>query len=118
MKIAIVGSRHFKDYDRFVATIEFFFDTENVEIVSGGAEGTDTMARQYAKEHNLKFTEFKPLHGNTFGQKCFNRNKQIVDYSEVILAFWDGRTSKCGTLLTMQLAVKAEKRMYCRGISV
>jgi hypothetical protein len=117
LKLAIVGSRKFKDYQRVIVTTSFLFDMNaDVEIVSGGASGADALAKRLAKEYGYKYKEFPPKDGATFAQKCFNRNKEIVDYSDCVLAFWDGRTEHCGTLLTMQLAVNAGKRMYAIGV--
>jgi len=117
MRLAIVGSRHFTDYLKIMATANFFFDlTTNIEIVSGGASGVDSLAKQLAKDLKLKYTEFLPKQGKTFAQKCYNRNREIVDYADIILAFWDGRISHCGTLLTMQLAIQKKKTMYAIGV--
>lgn len=47
MKIAIVGSRSFKDYELLKNEVEKFItenSLEEVTIVSGGAVGADTLA--------------------------------------------------------------------------
>jgi predicted Rossmann fold nucleotide-binding protein DprA/Smf involved in DNA uptake len=119
MKLAIVGSRYFNDFDRLIATVSFLFTVdEHIEIVSGGAKGTDTLAKRLAVKYGHKYKEFLPRVGQTYAQKCFNRNKEIVQYSDAILAFWDGRIQSCGTLLTMQLAVQSGKRLYAIGVKV
>ena len=58
MKVAVIGSRglhvdHLGDYLPAGVT----------EIVSGGARGIDTCAKNYALTHSLKLTEFLPEYG-------------------------------------------------------
>ncbi len=53
MKLAIVGSRGFEDYDKFKEILDILIKTNPITaIVSGGAEGADLMARFYAQENN------------------------------------------------------------------
>ena len=55
MKVAVVGSRglHVEDLGRYLPA-------DTTEIVSGGAVGVDTSAREYALAHGLLLTEFRP----------------------------------------------------------
>ncbi|WP_409969030.1 hypothetical protein RFF05_03430 [Bengtsoniella intestinalis] len=48
MKVAIIGSRGLLTVD-----IEKHIPSGASEIVSGGAKGIDTLARDYAYKHNL-----------------------------------------------------------------
>jgi len=101
MKIAIVGSR----------TIMKVCIGEHVshedEIVSGGAKGVDACAVEYALKHEMKYTEFLPEY-DLYGRSApIIRNKEIVDYADRIVAFWDG-TSK-GTLSVINYAKKKGK---------
>lgn len=120
LRVAIVGSRFFKDVIKFDSVFDCFFQGNNIEIISGGEpNGVDAMAKEMAKKRGLAYKEFNPNEEKTgsFAQRCFMRNKKIVDYSDVILAFWDGRIEHCGTMLTMRLAVKSKKRMYAVGVN-
>jgi len=60
------------------------------EIVSGGARGIDTCAREYALSHNLKLTEFLPEYEKYGRGAPLRRNLLIIDYADLVLAFWDG----------------------------
>ena len=51
MKVAIIGSRGIEKID-----LEKYLPPETTEIVSGGAKGVDTIARDYALSHNIKLT--------------------------------------------------------------
>jgi len=85
MKIAIIGSRNLGVID-----LENFLPENVTEIVSGGARGIDTCAREYALTHNIKLTEFLPDY-NHYGRGApLKRNLEIIAYADLVLAFWDG----------------------------
>ena len=87
MKVAIIGSRKL-----FVKDFQEYIPKETTEIVSGGAKGIDTCAAMYAKEKGLKLTEFLPNY-DLFGRGApLKRNDQIIDYADVVIAFWDGES--------------------------
>ncbi len=84
MKIGIIGSRTL-----FVDVGYFLKDTEVTEIVSGGAKGVDTCAREYALKNNIKLTEILPDY-DTYGKVApLKRNDIIIEKSDIIFAFWD-----------------------------
>ena len=109
MKLAIIGSRNFADFETLSSAARSMATSE---IVSGGAKGTDTLAERYAKENGLPVTVFLPkfkidksvpYHPRWF----LERNKEIVGYSDAVLAFWDGKSK--GTLFTIEHAKKTGK---------
>jgi len=54
MKLAIVGSRTFENYDLVCAEVAKIQETQNVDlIVSGGAKGADTLAKKFAALHKI-----------------------------------------------------------------
>ena len=101
MKIAIIGSRSItvSDIDKYASNAE--------EIVSGGAKGVDSCAMEYAKERGIMLTVFLPKY-ELYGRAApIIRNKEIVDYSDKIIAFWDGKSK--GTLSVIKYAQKTGK---------
>ena len=109
MKIAIIGSRNLQVID-----IEKYLPPDCTEIVSGGAKGIDTCAEQYACKHHIPCTVFLPEY-EKFGRAApIKRNKQIVDYADMILAFWDGCSH--GTRFVIQYCKKTKKP--CRVIQI
>lgn len=126
MKLAVVGSRRFGNYDLY------FFDNNRdsaiakklteidyqylcfklkglniTEIISGGAKGADSLAERYANENNIFMTVFIPewsLYGKSAG---YRRNELIVENSDEVYAFWDGESP--GTKHSIELAKKLNK---------
>jgi len=102
MKVAIIGSRNI-----VVKNFSPYLPKECVEIVSGGAVGIDRCAAEYAKATGLILTEFLPQYQRYGRGAPIVRNKQIVEYADYVLAFWDG-TSK-GTKSVIQLCERLGK---------
>jgi predicted Rossmann fold nucleotide-binding protein DprA/Smf involved in DNA uptake len=112
--LAIVGSRYFVDYKIMCDILNQLHRDYNIldgvdEIVSGGAPGVDTLAEQYAIEHNLKMKAFIPGQGN-FVYEAKKRNTQIVDYCTHMVAL-PGPKSK-GTYDSINKAKKTNKICY------
>ena len=64
-------------------------------------------AAAYAREHGIKLTEFLPQYERYGRAAPIVRNKEIVDYADKIIAFWDG--SSKGTLSVIKYAQKIGK---------
>ena len=62
------------------------------EIVSGGARGVDSCARDYALQHGLKLTELLPEYEKYGRGAPLRRNITIIEYADHVLAFWDGKS--------------------------
>jgi predicted Rossmann fold nucleotide-binding protein DprA/Smf involved in DNA uptake len=101
MKIAIVGSGNItvSDIGKYISNAE--------EIVSGGAVGVDSCVAKYAKENGISLTEFLPQYERYGRAAPIVRNKKIVDHSDKIIAFWDGKSK--GTLSVIKYAQKTGK---------
>ncbi len=113
IKIAIVGSRNFNDYETLKNVVDKIIseisDSEII-IVSGGAKGVDSLAELYAKEKNYKMLIFKP-EWKRYGKGAgIIRNKEIVKNSDIVIAF-KSINSK-GTNNTIQTAIKEGKKVY------
>lgn len=113
MKIAIVGSRSFKDYEFLKKEVEKFISEnslEEVTIVSGGAVGADTLAEEFAAENGYETIIYLPDR-KTYGREaCRVRNTDIVETGDVVFAFWDGIST--GTKDSINKAEKLNKKMF------
>ena len=91
MKLAVVGSRDFLDYEMLEQCILRNFRVEDIDVViSGGARGADAMAARFAERHGLPLEVIAAdwsRHGRKAGPV---RNTEIVNRADVIVAFWDG----------------------------
>lgn len=103
MKLAVVGSRTFNDYELLKKELDNIHkETPITLIISGGAKGADSLSERWAHENNIPTQIFKPMWEKFGKQAGFLRNKDIVLNSEQVLAMWDG-VSK-GTLHSINIA--------------
>jgi len=100
MKLAVIGVKELVEYKFISKALE---KISNIElIISGGALGTDTLAKKIAIQNKIKFKEFPPDYKN-FGEKAKHiRDKLIVEECDELIAFWDGKCE--GTKYTMDYA--------------
>ena len=122
MRIAVIGSRTFTDYDLLKHTLDQIDDKDL--IISGGARGADSLAREYALENNITYCEFQAdwsdlshpearVKTNRYGQKYdanagFRRNIFIVDQADLVVAFHNGSP---GTAHSLRIAKQMGKNI-------
>ncbi len=87
MKVAVIGSRGL-----IVKDLERYLPKDTTEIVSGGARGIDTCAENYAEQNGIPITVFLPDYQRYGRGSPLKRNVQIIDYADLVLAFWDGKS--------------------------
>ena len=127
IRVGIVGSRKYtnkKKVKDLIFELKQKPDTD-VEIVSGGQrDGADGYAKKFALELDMKYVEFPPAHYN-WNMHCklsatqynkpyyvtnyFKRNKQIAEYSDIIVAFIPEGVESRGTMNTIEHAKKQKK---------
>lgn len=107
MKAGVFGCRTSFTYEQVAAVLsEHVFDV----IVSGGAAGVDSFAAQFANEHSIKLIEFLPDFSQGYDpSQYFLRNRRIVQESDVLFCFWDGRSH--GTSYTLEYALSQGKEV-------
>lgn len=111
MRVAIVGSRDFTDFEYLEKWVLRTLihdigvdDFRTLKIVSGGARGADTLAEMFAHRHNIS-TNIFPANWNKYGKKAgYLRNIEIVNNCDFLIAFWDGESK--GTKMTIDIAKK------------
>ena len=127
IKIGIVGSRRYTNKQKIkdlIFEIKEKYGSE-VEIVSGGQkDGADGLAKKFALEFGMKYVEFPPTH-YSWNMHCklpatkynkpyyvtnyFKRNKQIAEYSDIIVAFIPVGVESKGTMNTVSHAERLKK---------
>jgi len=127
IKVGIVGSRVYTNKNKVKDLIFKIKEKhgENVEIVSGGQrEGVDGFAKKFALEFGMNYVEFPPVHYR-WNMHCklpasqydrpyyvsnyFKRNKQIAEYSDMVIAFIPDGVESRGTMSTVEYAIKEKK---------
>lgn len=104
MKLAIIGSRSLTEL-----SIDEYIPYDVDEIVSGGARGIDTIAKEFANSKGIKLTEFLPKY-SIYGKAApIKRNEEIAEYADEAIAFWDGKSK--GTEYTINLFKKRGKKV-------
>jgi hypothetical protein len=128
MRVAIIGSRKYENRRRIQ---EFIYKLkekwgDKLEIVSGGQkDGADGYAKKYALEFDTKYSEFPPAHYQ-YNQHCVlesykygkpyavwhyhSRNKDLIEYSDVVVAFIPKGIASKGTNSALKEAKKKEKK--------
>lgn len=107
-KVAVVGSRAFKDYNFLKKKLDTVKDRISM-LVSGGAEGADSLADRWAKDNGksilIHYSDWKQ-----WGKRAgMIRNKKIVRDADIVVAFWDG--SSVGTQSSIKLAKELKKQL-------
>ena len=128
-KVGIVGARKYTNKRKikyFIHRLKEQFG-DDVEVVSGGQmKGADGYAKKFALEFDMRYVEFPPAHYQ-YNQHCildrdnygksyhvvnfFDRNKQIAEYSDYIVAFIPEGYKSNGTLDTISHAEKLNKKI-------
>lgn len=84
-KVICAGPRDYYDYDMVVKAIEEskFAITE---LVSGTAQGVDSLGERWAREHLVPIKQYVPnwnKHGKAAGPI---RNKEMAEYADALIA--------------------------------
>lgn len=106
MNVAVIGSRSFKNFELLKNTLS---KIEISLIISGGADGADSLAERYAREQSIPTKIFLPdwkKYGKSAGMI---RNTDIINEADIVVAFWD-KSSK-GTKDSIDKANKLDKKL-------
>ena len=72
----------------------------------------DTSAREYALSHGIKLTEFLPEYTKYGRSAPLKRNITIIEYSDIVLAFWDGKSRGTKFVIDNCRKLGVEVRVY------
>lgn len=110
MKVIIAGGRDFEDYNKLCQVCDYMLSKQSdIEIVSGTANGADTLGEKYAKEKGYPIAKF-PADWNKYGKSAgYKRNAKMAEYADALIAFWNGKSK--GTKHMIDLANKAKLKI-------
>jgi hypothetical protein len=108
MNVAIIGSRSFVNYVLLIFKL-LPYKASIKKIISGGAPGADGLADIYSKEFDIPIKIFEAEWDDINAEPCkikhnkqgkpynaiagFNRNTKIIENSDFVIAFWDGKSN-------------------------
>ena len=103
LRIIISGTRTFTDQALLYSTLDSILtdyseDKYKIIIISGCAKGADSIAIQYAKDHDYEIKKF-PAEWDKLGKSAgVRRNLQMAQYASdihhqgLLVAFWNGES--------------------------
>ena len=129
MKVIIAGSRTFNDYQKLYDFCEKVLANQNdIEIVSGTADGADKLGEKYAKEKGYKLSEFPAKWKDLDAKPCFvkydknkepynvlaglNRNEEMAKYADSLIVFWDGKSTGSKNMIESAMKHKLKIKFY------
>lgn len=116
MKVIIAGSRSFNDFEAmlgFMSVLPLNWDI--TEVVSGGARGADKLGESFAHFHNKPVKLF-PANWDAYGRAAgFKRNKEMAEYADGLIAFWDGTSPGTKHMIVSMYAQNKPVYIYFIG---
>lgn len=114
-RLIVAGSREFSNYDDVAMVIDKMIvnkkQTHNIVIVSGGAQGPDTLGRAYAIKNGYR-VELHKADWDGIGKSAgYRRNEQMRDVADALLAFWDGKSKGTQHMIESMLKVNKPVRI-------
>lgn len=108
--IGVVGSRGIECSTKIEGVLNRILQQNGpFRLISGGADGPDSIAEQWARKNRLE-TVVHPADWENGGvQAGVKRNGLIISDSQVVIAFWDGVSN--GTLDSIKRARTQKKQV-------
>ena len=114
MRVAIIGSRSVQLEEE--QDVLPYLPENTTGIVSGGAEGADQIAEHIAEFLHFPLTVFRPDYARFQRRAPLERNRDIVQHADYVIALWDG--SSRGTAHAIEQCIKEYKPvrvLICRS---
>ena len=110
MKLLIAGSRSILSFD-----LSKYIPDDTDLIITGGAQGIDSVAEKYADTHNISKLVVRPKY-KVYGKAApLMRNKDMIDLCDSVLVIWDGHSR--GTKFTIDYSNKIKRPIRVINIS-
>lgn len=107
-RVIIAGSRHYADYSQLRDVCDNLLadkcQTHRIVIVSGGAQGADSLGENYARERGYALKRY-PAQWDKYGRAAGPiRNAEMARNADALVLFWNGKSR--GSLNMKQEAEK------------
>lgn len=112
IKVIIAGGRDFNDYQELCSFCDFMLSSmTDIEIVSGTANGADSLGEQYATERGYLIKQF-PADWDKYGKSAgYKRNAQMAEYADALIAFWDKKSRGTKHMIDLAKETKLKVRI-------
>ena len=102
MKLLIIGSRSITNFD-----LSAYISSDVDTVISGGANGIDSLAEKYADDHRISKYILRPRY-DLYGRAApLRRNEEMINICDAVLIIWDGHSK--GTQYSIKYAKKKDK---------
>lgn len=97
-KVIVAGGRDFDDYEMMSRKLSELFNNDKqftghlVKIISGMADGADTLALRYADENRLPKIMMPACWQYDKRRAGFLRNEDMLSIADALVAFWNGES--------------------------
>lgn len=113
--LAVIGSRDFKDKDFLFKKLDK--NKQRIAlVVSGGANGADTFAKEWAESRGKPLLTFyanwKNDDGTTDRGAGFRRNRWIIENADYVLAMWDECSPGTGNSIKIAKQLNKKVQIY------
>lgn len=101
MKVIIAGGRDFRDYTLLKEKCDTILSSvkDDIMIVSGCADGADSLGEKYAAENDYIVAYF-PANWNLYGRGAgMIRNREMAEYADALIAFHDGQSKGTANMI-------------------
>lgn len=108
-KLIVAGGRDFNDAVTLAIAINNLahgiYADRAISIVTGMAKGADSLGYYFAIKNNVVAYKF-PANWNQYGKSAgMIRNKQMGDFADGLLAFWDGKSRGTKQMIEYMLSL-------------
>jgi len=115
MRVMVTGSRGFEK--KLVVRAElllFVLDGEETHFILGDCKtGVDKIALEFCENKKIKHTVYQADWNGLGSGAGPSRNARMIQHGkpDIVLAFWDGKVLRSGTLDSITQAIKAGVRV-------
>lgn len=103
-RIIIAGGRDFHNQPLILQELDKItigLHADDIQIISGKAKGADTVGIDIANRFNTNLALF-PAQWDRYGKTAgYKRNYLMAQNADVLLAFWDGKSSETNHMINI-----------------
>lgn len=103
MKMIVAGGRDYNNEAHVFCVLDDIYKVHNIrisEVVCGMAQGADLLGFKWALKNEIPVKEFQP-NWKEYGPAAGPiRNRQMAEYADGLVAFWDNRSKGTADMIT------------------